>query len=85
MCLTIPMRVESIEGLMARCQALGVTREVSLLYLQHDPPAVGDYVMVHLGQAMQRVSEADAQESWRLYGEIMAELGTPLQHEPFAD
>ncbi len=77
------MRVESVEGLMARCQALGVTREVSLLYLQHDPPAVGDYVMVHLGQAMQRVSEADALESWRLYGEIMAELGTPLDEDPF--
>ncbi|MFN3594545.1 MAG: HypC/HybG/HupF family hydrogenase formation chaperone, partial [Thiobacillaceae bacterium] len=75
MCLTIPMRVESVEGLMARCQALGVTREVSLLYLQHDPPAVGDYVMVHLGQAMQRVCEDDAREAWRLYGEIMAELG----------
>lgn len=84
MCLTIPMRVESVEGLKARCQALGVTREVSLFYLQHDPPTVGDYVMVHLGQAMQRVSVDDAQEAWRLYGEIMAELGTPLEKDPLA-
>lgn len=84
MCLTIPMRVESVEGLVARCQALGVTREVSLLYLQHDPPGVGDYVMVHLGQAMARVSEADAREAWRLYAEVMAELGTPLKGDPLA-
>jgi len=69
------MRVESVEGLKARCQAFGVTREVSLLYLRHDPPAVGDYVMVHLGQAVQRVSEDEAREAWRLYGEILAELG----------
>lgn len=84
MCLTIPMRVTSVEGLKARCQALGVTREVSLLLLQHDLPAVGDYVMVHLGQAMQRVSEAQAREAWRLYAAILAEQGTALPPDPWS-
>lgn len=83
MCLSIPMRVEAVSGLMAHCQALGIERQVSLLLLEHDPPAVGDYVMVHLGQAMQKVAEEEARQAWQLYAQIMAELGTPLAGEPF--
>ncbi|MDR3394601.1 MAG: HypC/HybG/HupF family hydrogenase formation chaperone, partial [Parasulfuritortus sp.] len=30
MCLAIPMQIEAIEGFIARCQAKGVRREVSL-------------------------------------------------------
>lgn len=78
------MRVEAVSGLMARCQALGIERQVSLLLLEHDPPAAGDYVMVHMGQAMQKVAEAEARQAWELYAQIMAELGTPLAGEPFA-
>ncbi len=84
MCLAIPMRVEAVSGLMARCQALGHARQVSLLLLQHEPPAVGDYVMVHLGQAMQKVAEEEARQAWQLYAQILAELGTPIAGEPFA-
>ncbi len=78
------MCVEAVTGLMARCQALGIERQVSLILLEHDPPAVGDYVMVHLGQAMQKVAEEEARRAWQLYAQIMAELGTPLAGEPFA-
>lgn len=78
------MRVEAVSGLTARCQALGIERQVSLLLLEHDPPAVGDYVMVHLGQAMQKVAEKEARQAWQLYAQIMAELGIPLAGAPFA-
>lgn len=78
------MRVEAVTGLMARCQALGIERQVSLLLLERDPPAVGEYVMVHLGQAIQKVAEDEARQAWQLYAQIMAELGTPLAGEPFA-
>ena len=60
MCLAIPMRIESIDGYAARCQAKGVWREVSLFMLQDEMPAVGDYVMVHVGYALQTISEAEA-------------------------
>ncbi len=83
MCLSIPMRVEAVCGLMARCQALGQERQVSLLLLEHDPPAVGEYVMVHLGQAMQKVTEEEARQAWQLYAQILAELGTSIDGEPF--
>lgn len=73
MCLTIPMRIEAIDGLMARGQAKGVWREMSLFFLQDDLPKVGEYVMVHLGQAMQKVSEEDARLAWELYDQILAE------------
>jgi hydrogenase expression/formation protein HypC len=78
------MRVEAVSGLIARCQALGIERQVSLLLLEHDPPVVGDYVMVHLGQAMQKVAEEEARQAWQLYAQIVAELGTPLAGDPCA-
>lgn len=77
MCLAIPMRIESIQGYTAQCEAKGIQREVSLFMLQDDPPQVGDFVMVQVGYALHTVSEADAMESWSLYDQILAELEPP--------
>ena len=74
MCLAIPMQIESIEGFNARCQAKGVWRDVSLFMLQDDMPAVGDYVMVHVGYAIQTVTEADANSTWELLDQVMDEI-----------
>lgn len=71
MCLAIPMRIESIEGFTARCQAKGVWRDVSLFMMQDALPAVGDFVMVHVGYAIQTVTEADARTSWDLLDQIL--------------
>ncbi|WP_324781095.1 HypC/HybG/HupF family hydrogenase formation chaperone [Thiobacillus sedimenti] len=71
MCLAIPMRIESIEGFTARCQAKGVWRDVSLFMMQDTLPAVGDFVMVHVGYAIQTVTEADARTSWDLLDQIL--------------
>lgn len=73
MCLAIPMQITSIEGLSARCEARGVEREISLFMLQDEPVAVGDYVMVSVGQAVRKVSEEDARLSWEMYDLILAE------------
>ena len=75
MCLAIPMQIESIEGYTARCEAKGVKRDVSLFMLQDEMPAIGDYVMVHVGYAIQRVSEADARSTWELLDQVMEEVG----------
>lgn len=77
MCLAIPMRIESIEGYTAHCQAKGIWREVSLFLLQDNVPAVGDFVMVQVGYALNTVSEAEAMASWALYDQILAELEAP--------
>lgn len=68
------MRIESIQGYTATCEAKGIQREVSLFMLQDDPPQVGDFVMVQVGYALHTVSESDAQESWALYDQILAEF-----------
>ena len=75
MCLAIPMQIQSIDGLTARCEAKGVQRDVSLIMLQDDPPQAGDFVKVSLGNAIEKVSEEDARLAWELFDQILAELG----------
>lgn len=79
MCLAIPMRIVAIDGFTAHCNARGVTRDVSLFMMQDDPPVVGDFIMMQLGYAIQKVSEADALASWVLLDQIIEELGPQAQ------
>lgn len=72
MCLGIPMQIVEIDGYSARCEAKGVERTISLFMLQDDAVAPGDYVMVHVGYAIQKISEQDARSSWELFDEILA-------------
>lgn len=71
MCLAIPMRITAIEGFTARCEAKGIFRDVSLFMLQDDLPAVGDYVQVQTGYAINKVDEAAAHSAWELFDEIL--------------
>lgn len=75
MCLAIPMQISTVDGLVARCEARGAMREVSLFMLRDALPAVGDFVMVSMNQAVRQVSAEEAQLSWDLYDQILAELG----------
>ncbi len=75
MCLAIPMQVVEIDGFNARCEAKGVERDVSLFMLQDEPPAVGDFVMVHVGYAIQKVTPQEAQSTWELFDEMLADSG----------
>lgn len=77
MCLGIPMQIVAIDGYTARCEARGVERDVNLFMLQDDSVTPGDFVMVHVGYAIQVISEQDARSSWELFDEILAEEGQP--------
>lgn len=77
MCLAIPMRIEAVDGYLARCQAKGVRRDVSLFMMQDEMPAIGDFVMVHVGYAIQKVSETEARTAWELFDQILAESESP--------
>jgi len=72
MCLGIPMQVLAVEGYVARCGAKGVERDASLFLLQDDPVQIGDFVMVHVGYAIQKMSEEHARSAWELYDEMLA-------------
>jgi hydrogenase expression/formation protein HypC len=73
MCLGIPMRIVSFEGYNARCEAKGVMRDVSLFMLQDDAIAVDDYVMVHVGYALQKMTEHEALSTWELLDELLSQ------------
>jgi hydrogenase expression/formation protein HypC len=72
MCLGIPMQIEAIDGFNARCSAKGVSREVSLFMLQDESVEVGDYVIVHVGYAIQKMTEQEAHSTWELLDEMLA-------------
>jgi hydrogenase expression/formation protein HypC len=67
------MRVVHVDKFIARCDARGISREVSLFLLPEGSVAVGDYVLVHVGYAIQALSEPDAEASWELFDMITAE------------
>jgi len=76
MCLAVPGRLEAIisdDPVMrtGRVNFGGVVREVNLAYV---PEAqVGDYVIVHVGVALERLDEAEAQQvlaTLRAMGEL---------------
>lgn len=71
MCLGIPMQIVEIDQFLARCAAKGVERDVSLFMLQHETLAPGDFVVVHVGYAIQKVTAEQAATAWELYDEMI--------------
>ncbi|MBX5455017.1 MAG: HypC/HybG/HupF family hydrogenase formation chaperone [Acidobacteriia bacterium] len=77
MCLGVPMQVIERDGLLARCEAKGIERTVSLFLLQHEDVQPGDHVMVHVGYAIQKMTGEEARSAWELIDEMLAaEEGT---------
>lgn len=74
MCLSVPMRVEEIDGHRARCAALGQERWADLMLMGDVPPKVGEYVIIHLGFVQRIIPEDEALESHALFGEITKAL-----------
>ena len=70
MCLAIPMQIIQIDGHTALCDAHGIRREVNLFMLQDSDITEGDFVMVHVGYAIQKVDKEAAQASWGLFGQM---------------
>ena len=74
MCLAVPMKITAIDGYQCTCEAKGIEREVSLFMLQDESIEVGDHILVHVGYAIQKVSEEEAAESWALFDEVLADV-----------
>lgn len=69
MCLAIPGRiVELVSGQTPAgiVEVAGVRRKVQLGLLADDMPVTGDWVLIHVGFAMSKISERDAAEQMRL-------------------
>jgi hydrogenase expression/formation protein HypC len=68
MCLAIPGQIVEVEGSpssLALVDVAGVRRKVDLGLLQDNLPKVGDWVLIHVGFAMNKISDEDAQEQMR--------------------
>ena len=72
MCLGIPMQIKEIDGFVARCEAKGVERDVSLFMLQHEELAPEDFVVVHVGYAIQKVTPREARSTWEIFDAMLA-------------
>ena len=71
MCLAIPAKVLEIQGDVAKVDfGQGVAREVNVMLVD---ARVGEYVLVHAGYAIQVVDQEAAEESLRLWRELLAE------------
>lgn len=73
MCLAVPMQITKIDGFTAHCVAKRVERKVSLFLLQNETFKEGDYLLIHVGYAIQKISEEEAQSTWELLDQMLAE------------
>ena len=92
MCLAIPGKIIELDAQnphLAVVDVVGVRRKVDLGLLQDEAARAGDWVLIHVGFAMSKISEVDAAEQMRtlaMLGEADAAMqevrGYGLEHEP---
>lgn len=68
MCLAMPMKINEIDCPLARCEAGGLSQNIRIDFITDPKP--GDYVMVHAGFAIEKMSEKEALENIELLEEI---------------
>lgn len=70
MCLAMPAQVVSIDIAtdMAKVSLGGILKEVSLALV--DDVGVGDYLLIHVGFALNKLDEDDAAETLKIFAEL---------------
>ena len=77
MCLAIPSKVIRIQDMNATVDVYGARRDISLLLLPEEV-ALGDFVLVHAGFAIQKVDNEIADEALRYIKQIIEETEEEL-------
>ena len=73
MCLAIPgkiVEIVDVENRIAKVEVGGVRRNINICMLPANETHVGDYVLIHVGFAMSKVDEHEAEETLRLLKEL---------------
>ena len=73
MCLAIPgkiIEIVDIDNQIAKVDVSGVKRNVNIGKLETEDAKIGDYVLIHVGFAMSKIDEKQAEETLRLLHEI---------------
>ena len=68
MCLSIPAKVEKIEGDMAIVSVGGTKYNASLQMV--DDVNIGDYILLHAGFAIQKINNEEALETLKVFEEF---------------
>ncbi len=68
MCLSVPAEIISVDGQMAQASVGGAVREISLQLVENIIP--GDFVLLHTGFAIEKISQEEAEETLRLLREL---------------
>lgn len=68
MCLAMPMKIKTVDGNTAICEAGGLTQSIRIDFVENASP--GDYVMVHAGFAIEKMTENEAKENLDFLEEI---------------
>ena len=74
MCLAVPAKVLEIKGDKGVVDFGGIRREVNLSLI--DDVKVGDYVLIHVGFAIQKLERKEAEEILKLWQEVSEALST---------
>jgi hydrogenase expression/formation protein HypC len=78
MCLAIPVRVVELIGVeQALVDVGGVRKEISLALVDH--VAIGDYVILHVGYALQKLDPEEAEKTLALFAEMGADAVAAAQ------
>jgi hydrogenase expression/formation protein HypC len=72
MCLSIPAKIIAIDGNIAEVSAGGAVFRAGLHMI--DKPQIGEYILLHAGFAIQRISEKEAEETLRILKEMNESL-----------
>jgi hydrogenase expression/formation protein HypC len=81
MCLAIPGKIIEFvdeENHLAKVEVGGVRRNVNIGMLDRSETKIGDYVLIHVGFAMSKIDEKEAEETLR----VLQEMGS---YEPEFD
>lgn len=71
MCMGVPMRLIEIDYPFGVAEAKGVRRNIGLQLLPEEEIRVGDYVIVHVGFAIERLDKDEAENIWRNLEEVL--------------
>lgn len=73
MCLAIPGKIVELvdpDNHIAKVEVGGVRRNINIGMLPENETRIGDYVLIHVGFAMSKIDEHEAEETLRVLKEL---------------
>ncbi len=74
MCVGIPMKVIEINYPSGVAEARGVIRKIGLQLIPENEIRIGDFVIVHVGFAIEKLDKKEADEIWNTLEEILRRM-----------